>query len=83
MKRTALATALLLALTGCSLTPNYQQPSAPVAEQWSNTDGQLSAVALPDWREFFQDQELQSLIETALVNNRDMRIAALDRKSVV
>ncbi|HHX34521.1 MAG TPA: efflux transporter outer membrane subunit [Gammaproteobacteria bacterium] len=78
MKRTALATALLLALTGCSLTPNYQQPSAPVAEQWSNTDGQLSAVALPDWREFFQDQELQSLIETALVNNRDMRIAALN-----
>ncbi len=27
---------------------------------------------------FFQDPALQTLIETALVNNRDMRIAALN-----
>lgn len=77
MKRTALATALLVAMTGCSLVPNYQQPSAPVAEQWNHLD-QLSSAALPDWRQFFQDPILQELIETALINNRDMRIAALN-----
>lgn len=77
MKRTALATALLVAMTGCSLVPNYQQPSAPVAEQWNHLD-QLSSAALPDWRQFFQDPVLQELIETALINNRDMRIAALN-----
>lgn len=78
MKHTALAAALLAALTGCSLVPNYQQPAAPVAEQWSNADQQLSTALLPDWREFFQDPVLQELIETALINNRDMRIAALN-----
>lgn len=78
MKRTALAAALLTVLTGCSLIPNYQQPTAPVAGQWNTVDAQQSAVTLPNWREFFQDPALQTLIETALVNNRDMRIAALN-----
>lgn len=78
MKHTALAAALLAALSGCSLIPNYQQPASPVAAQWDTVDTQHSAVLLPDWREFFQDQQLQSLIETALHNNRDMRIAALN-----
>ncbi|MDY0250561.1 MAG: efflux transporter outer membrane subunit [Pseudomonas sp.] len=78
MKRTALAAALLTALTGCSLIPNYQQPSAPVAEQWSAAQDQQSVTLLPNWREFFQDPVLQQLIDTALENNRDMRIAALN-----
>ncbi len=78
MKRTALAAALLTALTGCSLIPNYQQPASPVAEQWSGAQAQQSATSLPDWRAFFQDPVLQQLIETALENNRDMRIAALN-----
>lgn len=77
MKRTALAAALLVVMTGCSMAPHYQQPSAPVAEQWNNAD-QLSTAALPDWREFFQDPVLQQLIDTALTNNRDLRIAALN-----
>ncbi|HHX06598.1 MAG TPA: TolC family protein, partial [Pseudomonas sp.] len=78
MKRTALAVALLTALSGCSLIPNYQQPEAPVAEQWSDVQNQQGGAELPDWREFFQDPVLQQLIETALENNRDMRIAALN-----
>src|SRR5690554_7620427 len=77
MKRTALVAALTVALTGCSLAPSYQQPEAPVAEQWDNTD-QYSAVTPPHWRDFFADPILQDLIETALKNNRDLRIAALN-----
>ncbi len=78
MKRTALAAALLTALTGCSLIPNYQQPAAPVAEQWDAVTAAQSAVPVPSWREFFQDPVLQELIITALDNNRDLRIAALN-----
>lgn len=78
MKRTTLAVALLTALSGCSLIPNYQQPEAPVAENWSDVQAQQGGAELPDWREFFQDPALQQLIETALENNRDMRIAALN-----
>ncbi|HKM27794.1 MAG TPA: TolC family protein, partial [Thiopseudomonas sp.] len=78
MKHTALAAALVAALTGCSLAPQYQQPSAPVAEQWEGANAQETLAALPNWREFFQDPVLQSLISTALDNNRDLRIAALN-----
>jgi multidrug efflux system outer membrane protein len=34
------------------------------------------------WREFFTDQRLQSVIELALANNRDLRIAALNIERV-
>ncbi|NLD01218.1 MAG: efflux transporter outer membrane subunit [Gammaproteobacteria bacterium] len=78
MKHTALAAALVAALTGCSLAPQYEQPSAPVAEQWQGANAQETLAALPNWREFFQDPVLQSLISTALDNNRDLRIAALN-----
>ncbi len=78
MKHTALAAALVTALTGCSLAPKYEQPSAPVAEQWEAASAQETLAALPNWREFFQDPVLQSLISTALDNNRDLRIAALN-----
>ena len=81
MKRTALAAALLVALTGCSLAPKYQQPTAPIAEQWTGADMQQSVTALPEWRAFFQDIALQQLIDTALENNRDLRIAALNVKA--
>src|SRR5690606_3940235 len=77
MKRTALAVALLTALSGCSLIPNYQQPEAPVAEQWSDVQNQQGGAELPDWREFFQDPVLQPLIDTALQINRGMRVAGL------
>lgn len=64
-------------LTGCSLTPDYQRPEAPVAAQWpqsAQAEGTRQADAL-DWRAFFPDPRLQALIATALDHNRDMRIA--------
>ena len=42
--------------------------------------GTTTAPAAPDlpWQEFFTDEKLQKLIETALANNRDLRLAALN-----
>ncbi|MDA7088001.1 AdeC/AdeK/OprM family multidrug efflux complex outer membrane factor [Pseudomonas sp. SA3-5] len=79
----SLAVATLL-LSGCSLIPDYQQPPAPVAAQWpqgqaySATAAADIAAAEQGWRQFFRDPALQRLIESALVNNRDLRIAALN-----
>ena len=77
----ALATALL---AGCSLEPTYERPAAPIAGQYP----QGSAYASPrqpgtpavdlGWRDFLEDPRLQRLVEIALANNRDLRIAALD-----
>jgi len=71
-------------LGGCSLIPDYNQPAAPVPAQWpqgpaySPSESAAVAAAEQGWRQFFQDPALQQLIETALVNNRDLRVAALN-----
>ncbi|MFG0681983.1 AdeC/AdeK/OprM family multidrug efflux complex outer membrane factor [Pseudomonas sp. WSY_20] len=73
-----------LILGGCSLIPDYQTPEAPVAAQWpqgpaySPTQSADVAAAEQGWRQFFNDPALQQLIQTALVNNRDLRVAALN-----
>ncbi|MCB2043976.1 MAG: efflux transporter outer membrane subunit, partial [Rhodoferax sp.] len=82
---TALAAALLL--TGCgALTPAYERPQAPVPAQFPGTgaataatDGQPGTSA-PDlaWQDFFQDERLRQLIQIALDNNRDLRVAVLN-----
>jgi len=71
-------------LGGCSLIPDYQTPESPVAAQWpqgpaaSPTQSADVAAAAQGWRQFFRDPALQQLIQTSLVNNRDLRVAALN-----
>src|SRR5690606_936601 len=75
--------ALLAALSGCSLIPDYQRPDAPVADSWPQGEAYGPSAASAQaaelgWREFFHDPALQRLIEVALENNRDLRVAALN-----
>jgi multidrug efflux system outer membrane protein len=67
-----------LMLAGCvNLAPDYQQPQAPIPAQWSSaTSGQASVDI--GWRGFFLDPQLKQVIERALANNRDLRVAALN-----
>lgn len=77
-------------LAGCSLIPTYERPAAPVAADWPALKGMdalptaptaaSSAVAAADveWQGFFSDPKLRQLIEVALRNNRDLRIAVLN-----
>ena len=73
-----------LILSGCSLIPDYQQPPAPIASQWPQgqayapSEAADIAAAEQGWRQFFRDPALQQLIERALLNNRDLRVAALN-----
>jgi multidrug efflux system outer membrane protein len=77
-------TAVLLA--GCTLAPNYTRPEAPVPATWPDGPAYDNAQASPGapaaaevpWREYFTDERLRQLIETALRNNRDLRVAALN-----
>ena len=78
MRRPPLILAALLA--GCSMEPHYVRPAEPVPPSWPVGDAYLrqSEAALPavTYREIFTDARLQQLIEAALVNNRDLRVAA-------
>ncbi|UUQ66271.1 AdeC/AdeK/OprM family multidrug efflux complex outer membrane factor [Pseudomonas fuscovaginae UPB0736] len=71
-------------LSGCSLIPDYQRPQAPVAAQYpqgpaySPSQAANVAAAEQGWRQFFNDPALQQLVQVALENNRDLRVAALN-----
>ena len=61
----------------CSLTPALDTISSPVASRFpGKTGGEVSADIA--WQKFFADPRLRKLVETALANNRDLRIAALN-----
>ncbi|MDA8121300.1 MAG: efflux transporter outer membrane subunit [Deltaproteobacteria bacterium] len=77
---------VLLSLGGCSMAPKYARPEAPVPAAWPSGPAYDNAQVLTgapaaaglEWREFFTDERLRKVIETALNNNRDLRLAALN-----
>lgn len=88
VERKALLSAALCAVLagGCTLTPEYTRPDAPVSETFpvetrSAKEGEPVA-AERGWRDVFKDERLQSLVALALENNRDLRVAALNVERV-
>jgi len=77
-KLATVATAVLLA--GCSMMPTYERPAPPVAGAFPYAGApQGTEAADIDWQQFFAgDARLRGLIETALRNNRDLRVAILN-----
>ncbi len=73
----ALAAALLLA--GCTtLAPPLAAPALPVPAQYAEAAAAETAeLAVPAWHDYFTDPALQAVIEQALANNRDLRLATL------
>ncbi|HEX4050930.1 MAG TPA: efflux transporter outer membrane subunit [Steroidobacteraceae bacterium] len=84
---------LAVALVGCTLIPAYRRPAAPVPAQFppaaaadpasaapaaQNAPPSSSPAAELPVREFFADPQLQALLQLALQNNRDLRVAVLN-----
>ena len=73
--------AVALMLAGCvSLAPVHERPAAPVAAAWpAPTASTGTAAAALTWQHFYaSDPRLRELIELALNNNRDLRVAVLN-----
>jgi multidrug efflux system outer membrane protein len=77
---------LIWSTQGCSLAPKYTRPASPVAESWPKGDaykdsgavaGEKPAADIP-WNEFFVNPKLRKVIDLAITNNRDLRVAALN-----
>lgn len=70
---------LALGLAGCAQAPQRPAEPAvlPVPDQWpaNISTGGVEAIKT-HWRTFFPDPQLQGLIERALENNRDLKLAA-------
>jgi outer membrane protein, multidrug efflux system len=75
-----LTVALATLLPACTLEPHYDRPASPVPPLEGGTAGGTAAADI-GWREFFPDPQLQQLIALALVQNRDLRVAALNVQS--
>jgi multidrug efflux system outer membrane protein len=77
----------LAVLSGCSLAPHYERPAAPVAPSYPTAINHApvengTPAADLAWQAFFRDARLQRLIQLALENNRDLRVAALNVERV-
>ena len=68
----------LLAVTACSVGPKYSKPETPVAANFSNGKHDSFANVEPaiQWWHRFDDSELNHLVDQALANNKDLKIAA-------
>ncbi len=78
---------IVLLLGGCTLAPKYTQPKAPIPAEWPKGAAYKDTHAMPGeptvpeltWENFFShDKSLQKIIEMALNNNLDLRLAALN-----
>ena len=81
-----LTVSAVVLLAGCSLIPPNERPAAPVAATYPayGSAAVLVVPASPDpaasmaWQDFFADPKLKRLIDLALANNRDLRVAVLN-----
>jgi len=78
-------------VAGCSMIPAYERPAAPMASNYPAAAGAgasalgttptvagAPAASSVAWQNFFADAQLRKLIELALINNRDLRVAVLN-----
>src|SRR4051794_4117700 len=76
--RIASAAVLLCFATGCVQGPNYTRPpiAVPSAYRFSSPEHRAqSETAIGDWWIHMGDKQLDSLVQEALANNRDLRVA--------
>jgi len=65
----------LTALAGCKLGPDYVQPPVPVHETWREAVPPGESIANLPWWELFQDPVLRDLVQEALAQNKDLKVA--------
>src|SRR5690554_3132800 len=82
MKAPVLSLFAALVLSGCaSLAPDHERPVAPVPDEWGELTASDDAVTPADeinWQSFFTEPKLVAVIDQALDNNRDLRVAMLN-----
>ena len=77
---------LVLLMLGCKVGPDYKRPAVDVPGNYrqalapeiapASSASNNASIADEQWPSVFQDSALQHLIEQALANNLDLRIAA-------
>lgn len=79
MRNTLIITAFAITLAGCSTYKTYTRPQIDTDSLYGKGVAGTDTVSLGalSWQELFTDVKLQSLINTGLQNNSDLKIASL------
>lgn len=71
----------LFFISACSMAPKHKQPELPISENWPNDPSfsinEEQKAADIHWQDFFLSSDIQTVINTTLENNRDLKEAAL------
>jgi multidrug efflux system outer membrane protein len=76
MKTRIAAACIAAALAGCTVGPDYVRPTVDTPPAWRIDYPKAAEVANLKWWEQFGDPVLNELVEAALRDNRDLRVAA-------
>ena len=76
MRKILLILLAAFSLFGCMMGPNYQRPEVDTPQTWRFEEKEAKDVANTAWWEQFNDPVLNDLIQTALRENKDIKIAA-------
>lgn len=70
------ALVIIVPLAGCMMGPNFQKPDVATPHNFRFAESEPEAAANLKWWKLFNDPVLNSLIITALTDNKDAMIAA-------
>lgn len=75
MRKVASWTLLVLLLGGCTVGPDYRRPAADTPRSWRFAEEDTKDLVDTRWWEQFNDPVLNGLINIALTQNKDLKIA--------
>ena len=77
MKKIINGLAFLLLLSACNVTKNIETPKPTLPDMFRSAGSTSDTTSIADmqWKDFFADQTLQKLIDSAIHRNYDMQIA--------
>jgi len=75
--RVALTVASAIVVAGCAIGPDYTRPELPAAAEYRGVLSPQDAQSFADlaWSDVFGDPQLRTVIETAIANNLDLKLA--------
>jgi multidrug efflux system outer membrane protein len=75
MSKAILSLLIAVVLTGCAIGPDYKRPSINTPAAWRVEEKEAQDKANTAWWHQFEDDVLNGLIDEALKQNNDLRIA--------
>jgi multidrug efflux system outer membrane protein len=76
MRNIIISSLLAVTLLGCMIGPSYQRPSVETPTSWRFEEKKAKEIANTAWWKQFDDPVLNELIQIALKENKDAKIAA-------